>query len=125
MEIFVFDKKGNKLKCSVCGSYLLKNKYCSGDYYPVESGIVLMSYCPQCGLMRPNVRHDDPEIISNNTKAKFRVKICKKYGLGFKSIQRLEKQVQTNVKRKFIDDFSTKIEEEFQIPSSEIHSILM
>lgn len=55
--------------CPRCGVHFLKDPFCSGDYYPTIIGIVLQSYCPVCGDMKPLVDElYDEETISNKRK---------------------------------------------------------
>ena len=109
LELFVFDKEGNRIKCKLCGTYLRKNPYCSGDYYPVESGIVLMSWCPNCGLMRPNVKNSDLYFGINQKKQMAR-KTSLTFKLGFKETEEKALSIKSTVPREVINAFSEEVD---------------
>ena len=108
LELFVFDKKGNRIKCKICGEYLRKDPHCNGDYYPVEAGIILMSYCPNCGLMRPNVKDSDM-IFGVNKKKQMARKTSLTFKLGFKETQEKALSIKSTVPREVINTFSEEV----------------
>ena len=63
------DRHGHPILCNHCHSQMVKNPLCSGDYYPTQYGTVLMTYCPNCGRMKPLIEIDQ-EYLSNNRKKK-------------------------------------------------------
>lgn len=119
LELFVFDKKGNRIKCRICGTFLRKNRLCSGDYYPVESGIVLMSYCPNCGLMKPNVRNSD-NYFGRNQKKYMATKTSVAFKLGFKETRDKALSIKSTVPHEVINIFSEIID----VPSESIIRIM-
>lgn len=96
-------------KCPDCNVHLVKTPLCSGDYYPVESGIVLMRHCPICGIMKPEVEGRDPNYISNNKKKFFGIITATKFCLGYKEIKENALSIDTNNKQEFIKLFSQNI----------------
>jgi len=74
------NKHGEPIRCNHCHTQMVKNPYCSGDYYPTNHGTVLMSYCPNCGYMKPLINIDQ-EYLSNNKKKKLLYNIIQEYNL--------------------------------------------
>ena len=68
-------------RCSYCGTNLLRDPQCSGDFYPINGATILMSYCPECGLMRPILNGVNG--FSKNKKRKMATKVAVKFDLGF------------------------------------------
>lgn len=62
------DRKGKPVYCTKCGSRMVKNPDCSGDYYPTHIGTVLMSFCPNCGYMKPIVDIEQRPISNRKKK---------------------------------------------------------
>lgn len=108
VELFVFDKKGNRVKCRICGEYLRKNPHCNGDYYPVEAGIILMTYCPSCGLMCPNVKNSDM-FFGVNKKKQLATKISTAFKLGFKETEKKALSIESTVPGEVINAFSEEV----------------
>jgi hypothetical protein len=86
MERFVFDRAGNRVACPLCGAPLVKNPLCSGDFYPTELGITLMSYCKNghCGLMQPDVERPKNFYFGKNKKRDKCKKLASAFHLGFR-----------------------------------------
>ena len=105
-------------KCSYCGNKLLKDKDISGDFYPVNHCIILMSFCPNCGRMKPLMQGSD--MLSNRKKRRMAIKIATHFDLGFNEITNiaLESEADNCI------DFFKDIEKKTDIPLKEIKLVL-
>ena len=106
-------------RCNYCGSKIVKDADCSGDYYPMGDGlIILMSFCPKCGRMKPIINGND--MLSNNKKRKMAIKIAVKYELGFAEVvnKALSSDADNNI------DFYKHLSKETNISLKEIKAVL-
>ena len=105
--------------CSGDNVNFLKDPNCSGDYYPTELGMVLQRFCPECGVMKPEVEGRDPNYISNNAKKAVANRIATIHRLGFKETKTIAVSCEGNNKQDFISMFSKQV----GIPVFEVASI--
>ena len=95
-----------KAKCNNCGSFLVKDAECSGDYYPVHGFIILMSFCPDCGHMKPLLQERGQEMLSNTKKRKLAVKIAGCYNLGITETKKIALSINSDNLYDFLKQFS-------------------
>jgi len=107
-------------KCPICNAHFVKTPLCNGDYYPVESGMTLMRFCPICGNGKPEVEGRDPDYISRNKKKAFGVIVGEAFCLGYKETKEDALSIDTNNKQDFIKLFSQRISEKTGVPPIEI-----
>ena len=104
--------------CNYCGTNLLVDKECTGDYYPVHNSIMLMSFCPGCGRMAPLI--DGNDMLSSRKKRKMAIKIAKHYELGFSETINIATNNDVSNHLEFFKHMSEKM----NIPLKEIKLIL-
>ena len=77
--------------CFNCNTHFIKDPLCGGDYHPLESGfMVLMKFCPNCGVMLPYVSiHRQPDPISNNSKKRIAVRVATAYDRGYRELKNI------------------------------------
>jgi len=101
-----------------CGSNFVKDPHCSGDYYPTHIGIVLMRFCPECGIMRPLVSQKDPDYISNSEKYRAGNIIASKFKFRYKEIRQVVHRLKDIKDRKKFAEALSKI---IGVPFNEIY----
>jgi len=101
------NKKGEPITCGNCGTQMVKNPHCSGDYYPTQNGIQLMTYCPQCGVMKPIIEYNE-EYMSKNQRNKRMQQIIRDYNLIGSKINQIWKSQLRHISNKyeFIDQLA-------------------
>ncbi len=122
MERFVFDRDGNHKVCPLCGAPLVKNPSCGGDFYPTESGLVLMSYCKNryCALMRPDVERRKEQYFGKNKKRDRCKKIASAFHLGFKDTIERGIDIETTNEKQWKKQFFPILSKKHGISSNRI-----
>ena len=90
--------------CFNCNTRFEKNPSCGGDYYPLESGfVVLMKFCPCCGVMLPYVSiHRKPDLISHNMKKRIAVRVATAYNRGYRELKNIVNDHLRDVKNRSV-----------------------
>ena len=117
MAIIVCDDK-----CPRCNTNYVKDLCCNGDYYLTVSGYVRMRFCPNCGIMRPELAGRDPDYIGKNKKKVFGVMVATEFHLGYKETKEDALSIDTNNKQEFIKLFSQNIAQKIDVPITQVSS---
>jgi len=75
-----------KQKCS-CGTFLIKDTECNGDWHPTCKGMVHQSFCPNDGKMWPLVKERPINYISRNGSKRLLNRLAINYKLRFKDLK--------------------------------------
>lgn len=118
MERYVFDIDGNRVVCPLCGAPLVKNPLCSGDFYPTEFGITLMSYCKNghCGLMRPDVERPKTLYFGKNKKRSKCKELAGAFHLGFRDTVKTGIDIETTNENQWKKTLLPILSEKHSIP---------
>lgn len=114
-------RRTNK-KCDFCGEYHVIDASCSGDWYNTINGVVLQSYCPNCGYMLPALPKLETSNLSNNAKKLIIVRIASYKKLRYKNAMKEYHHGLKNISDK--DQFIKKCSFIFEIPGDKIKSLL-
>ena len=97
-------------KCTVCGKPLVRNPFCSGDYYNTVNGYVLQEYCngdcSRNGFLKPLISGRDPDFISNNMKKTVASRIAYVHRLGMNETKKKALGIDTNNVNVWVREFS-------------------
>ena len=74
-----------------------------------------MRFCPNCGIMKPEVQGRDPEYIGKNKKKIFGIVVATEFGLGYKETKNDALSIDTNNNHEFIKLFSQNIAQKIGI----------
>ena len=118
MERFVSDRVGNHVACPLCGAPLVKNPLCSGDFYPTEFGITLMSYCKNghCGLMQPDVERPKKLYFGKNKKRNRGTQVARAFHLSFRETEEEAVSIDETIEVKWKFKFFKVISKKHSIP---------
>ena len=109
--------------CPDCKVRLHRTPWNSGDYTIHGK---LLSSCPICGFMYPELSRLPTEILSNHQKRGTGVRIAAKYKLDPKQMKTLTSESYETDIHKFIKEIKEKIKSSFglKLQSHEIYNII-
>lgn len=114
-------RRTNK-KCEFCGEFHLIDTSCSGDWYDTDKGLVLQSFCPNCGYMLPVLPKLETSELSNNAKKLIIVRIASYKKLIYRNAMKEYHNGLKNILNK--DKFICKCSIVFDIPNDKIKDLL-
>jgi len=96
--------------CTVCGKHLVRDPFCSGDYYNTINGYVLQEYCngdcKRNGYLKPLISGRDPDFISKNMKKTVASRIAFVFRLGMIETKQEALSIETNNIHDWVREFS-------------------
>jgi len=112
--------KQSQSRCNECDQPFLYDPSNSGDYHPTIYGIVLMGFCPCCGLMKPIVSEPPADDMSHTGQKRTLWHLCNIHNLRYKAVI---SRFHTNYK--YIENkqlFAIAVSKDFDIPVHEVLS---
>jgi len=112
------------LVCPKCGTRIVFDPHCGNDWHITIHDLVLMKFCPKCGVMTPLVdspgnRGDpffskDNRFISNKQKERIAASVAGKFNLGMKEVKMIAKSLRDlHSEMIFLEEFAYRMNQRF------------